>query len=270
MESASTLTTVKRAFAVLDLLWEHDGLTPNELSEAMDIPISTAHSYLHTLAETEYVDQENGHYKPGLQFFTNGNKLKHREELFHKAKPELQRIADKTGELAVLHIEYKGRTLAFHLEEGTQAVDVGIYPGITAPLHTIAGGKAILAHFSKERVRKIAERSGLKPVTEHSITDFETLIAELETVRERGYCVDWDQQVIGMGMVAAPLLIDKADSDSVRGVDVKVLGSVTINCPTGRIRDDEYRSHLIRCVREAADTIVVNYQYGGGDSTTTQ
>ena len=264
MESASTLTTVKRAFAVLDHLWEHDGLTPNDLAVLMDIPISTAHSYLHTLAETNYVDRENGRYEPGLQFFTNGNKLKHREALFHKAKPELQRIANETGELAVLHIAYEGRAVVFHLEEGAQAVDVGIYPGISAPLHTLAAGKAILAHFSQERVRKIAEDRGLEPVTEHSITDFDALVAELETVRERGYSIDWDEQVIGMGMVAAPLLINKGNSDNVRGVDVEVLGSVTIIAPTGRIRDEQYQSHLIQYVREAADTIVINYQYGGG------
>ncbi|WP_144906100.1 IclR family transcriptional regulator [Halobellus captivus] len=267
MESKSTLTTVTRAFTVLDILWEHESLTPKELANKMDIPLSTAHSYLHTLAETGYVDREKGRYKPGLLFFTNGNKLKHREALFHKAKPELQRIANETGEAAVLHIEYKGKAVVFHIEEGSQAVDVGIYPGISAPLHTIAGGKAILAHYSQDRVREIAEKRGLDPVTEHSITDLPTLTDELEAVRENGYAADWDEQVIGMGMVAAPLLINKADSNSVRGVDVDILGSVTINCPTGRIREQEYRTKLIRYVREAADTIIVNYQYGGGGST---
>lgn len=263
MKSTSTLKTVKRAFEVLDSLWDNDGLTPKQLATDMDIPLSTAHSYLHTLAETGYIDRDNGMYRPGYKFFTKGNQLKNRNTLYHKSKPELQRISDETGEMAIVHVEYRGKMMLLHLEEGKQAFDVGVFPGIIAPLHTQAGGKVILAHFSSDRVRDIVETRGLKPVTEHTITDFDTLVAELEAVRENGVCADWNQQVIGMGMVAAPLLINDEESSNVRGADVDVLGSVAISCPTGRLRNDDYRSNLISSVQEAADTIVVNYQYGG-------
>lgn len=265
MGSSHTLTTVRRAFEVLDLLWETDGITPNRLAEEMDLPLSTAHSYLHTLAETDCVDRVDGLYEPGYRFFTMGNQLKYRKTLFHEAKPVLQRIANETDETAVLHVEYRDELMILHFEEGSRSVGGGIYPGIVAPLHTQAGGKVILAHLSRDRVRRIAETEGLERITKRTITDLTTLRSELEAIRERGYGVDWDQQIIGVGMVAAPLLINNEETSTVRGTDVDVLGSVGVISPTGRLRDEDYRSELINYTREAADTIVVNYQYEGRD-----
>jgi len=262
MASTATLKTVTRAFEILDRLWERDGATPNELAADLDIPLSTAHSYLHSLAETGYVDRSNGRYQPGYRFFMRGNELKQREPLLHKSKAELRRLADVTEEIAVIHVEYDGLTMILHLEEGPQSIDVGIYPGVAAPLYTQAAGKVLLAHLPEERVHDLVH-ADLEPVTKETITDPAVLLDELAEIRDRGYWADWDQQVIGAGMVSAPVLIDAESSNDVRGSDVDLLGAITIVSPTGRLRDEEYRSTLVRHVREAADTIGVNYQYGG-------
>ncbi len=54
-------------------------------------------------------------------------------------------------------------------------------------MHQVAGGKAILAEYSRERVEGIIEQHGLPATTEYTITDPETLFQELEDIRKRGY-----------------------------------------------------------------------------------
>src|SRR5690606_42084816 len=41
--------------------------------------------------------------------------------------------------------------------------------------------------------------------SEHSITDVETLLAELATIRERGYAIDEGEQEIGVRCYAVPV-----------------------------------------------------------------
>lgn len=247
----NSLTTILRAFEVLDLLWELDGAGPTELSRHMDLPDSTVHDCLRTLSETKYVTRTDGEYRLSSYFLTIGGKMKHRNRLYQIAKPEMKRVAAETGELIGLTIESDGMGVIFHQEEGDRALSLGTYSGAATPLHTIATGKAILAHLPEDRVDEILAERGLEARTEHTITDPDRLKAELSTVRDDGYAVDWNEQVIGMGMAAMPILIDD-----------RVIGSFGIVVPTGRITDESYQAELLQKLEEMTNTTAINYQYG--------
>jgi IclR family acetate operon transcriptional repressor len=55
-----------------------------------------------------------------------------------------------------------------------------------------------------ERIRQICFESTLAPYTPQTITDPEALIAELMTVRRRGYAVDDEEELMGIFCVGAP------------------------------------------------------------------
>jgi len=247
----TSLTTVTRAFEILDLLWELDGAGPSELATRMDLPDSTVYDYLRSLSETRYVTREDGEYRLSSYFLTIGGKMKHRNRLFQVAKPEMKRVVSETDELVGLTIENDGRAVVYHQEEGRQALSLGTYTGAATPMHTVATGKAILAYYPEERVDEIVAERGLEQRTEHTITDPEELKAELAQIREDGYAVDWNEQVVGMGMAAVPILVENG-----------VLGSFGIVVPTGRIRDETYQEELLQKLREMANTVTINYQYG--------
>jgi DNA-binding IclR family transcriptional regulator len=245
------LTTVTRAFEILNLLWELDGAGPSEVGRRLDIPNSTVYDYLHSLSETRYVTRVDGEYRLSSYFLTIGGKMKYRNRLFQVAKPEMKRAIDETDELVGLTIENDGRAIVYHQEEGSQALRLGTYTGAATPMHTVATGKVILAHLPDERVEEIVAERGLEERTEYTITDPNELKAELEQIREDGYAVDWDEQVVGMGMASVPILVDG-----------DVLGSLGIVVPTGRIRDEEYQEALLQILREMVNTVAINYQYG--------
>lgn len=250
-DGSAPLTTVVRAFEVLELLWELDGAGPTAVAQRLDVPNSTAYDYLRSLAETKYVDAQDGEYVLSPRFYTIAGKMKYRNRLFQIAKPEMQRFAAETGELVGLTVEMDGQALILHQEEGGQALRLGTYPGAVIPMHTHAAGKAILANLPPERVAEIVEDGDLVGMTEHTVTDPEALEDELARIREDGYVVDWDQQVVGMGMAAVPMLVED-----------RVFSSIGVVAPTERLKNEQYQDQLLQKLQELANTITVNYRYG--------
>ena len=96
-------------------------------------------------------------------------------DFYQIALPEIERLADQTGEIANLVVEEYGRAVYLASEAGNQAVDLNIYPGSRRPLHVTAAGKAILAEFPSERVVEIIDDYGLSAETPRSITTQEKL-----------------------------------------------------------------------------------------------
>ncbi|WP_336023798.1 IclR family transcriptional regulator [Halobellus salinisoli] len=247
----TSLTTVARAFEIVDLLWELDGAGPSEVAARLDLPDSTVYDYLRSLSETRYVTRDNGEYRLSSYFLTIGGKMKYRNRLYQVAKPEMKRVVAETDELVGLTIENDGRAVVYHQEEGRQALSLGTYSGAATPLHTVATGKAILAYLPDDRVEEILDEHSLEQRTDQTITDLDVLARELEEIRETGYAVDWDEQVVGMGMAAVPILIDE-----------QVLGSFGIVVPTGRIRDPTYQEEILQKLQEMTNKVTINYQYG--------
>ncbi|MFC6723576.1 IclR family transcriptional regulator [Halobium palmae] len=245
------LTTIQRAFEMIEALLRLDGAGPARIAREFGIPRSTAHDYLRSLETTGYVIERDGVYRISHQFLATGGRLKRRNPLYHVARGELAALARDTGEVANVSIEEGGQWILLHKELGERALDLGTYPGLHTPLHTHAAGKSILANLSESARTAIIE-NGLERMTEHTVTDPEELEAELAAIREDGYAIDADQQVVGMGVVAAPLLVDGS-----------VLGAVAIVCPSKRLLNEPYRRELTQKVLESSDTITVNYRFGG-------
>jgi len=253
MTGPGPLKTVDTTFRVVEELWRLDGAGVTDLATRLDMPKSTTHDYLRSLDRAGYAIRDNGQYRLSTKFLQIGGRLKWRMELFHVASPELERIADETGEEANLTVAENHRAVIVHAERGEQSLNLGDYPGLQTPLHTHASGKAILAHLPEDRVDGVIG-DGLEQVTEHTISDPAELRRELETIREQGYAFDTDEQVLGMGVVAAP--IGGGDGGDVHG-------AVGIVSPTRRLEDEGYVGELVDAARQASNVIDINYKYGG-------
>jgi len=249
-DTTPPLKTIQRAFEIMDVLKEQKEVGVADLSRQLDLPKSTVHDYLRTLRTMGYVINEDGTYRLGFQLLELGGQVKYRNRLFHVAKPELERLVENTGELVSVNVEERGQFVILHTEFGSESLRLGIYPGLKTPIHTHAGGKVILAFLGEERIDSIIDDHGLTARTGQTITDREALDAELETIREQGYGIDRNEQVVGMGTVAAPVRIGE-----------EVLGSIGVVCPSDRLRDESYRQELADEVQKSANIVSVNYQY---------
>lgn len=244
------LKTVLRAFEILNILEKEREAGPSEIAAQLGVTKATAHDYLTTLETTGYVLNRGGKYRIGYRFLGVGSRVKYRNSFFNAARAPLRKLSSKLNELSHIGIEEEGEWVLLHHEGDVSTVDMGTYPGLRFPIHAHAAGKVILAHLPDDRVQEIIESHGLERVTEHTITDRGELRAELARIRDDGYAVDSDQVVVGVSLVAAPIL-DEGD----------LVGSISIACPTGRLQNAEYRETMIQRVLEAADEISINYRY---------
>lgn len=250
-EAPNPVKSVSMTFRIVEALMELDGAGVTELSEHIGVPKSTVHNYLSTLLQEEYVVKRGNAYEVGLKFLELGAYARHRQELFHNAKPEVDRLADETGELANLLVEEHGYGSYLYRTRGDQAVTVEAHMGTRVSLHTTALGKVLLAHLPDDTVGDIVERHGLEKATEQSIDSKAELEEELEEIRDRGVAFDDEERLNGLRCVAAPVLNEDDD----------VLGAVSVAGPTNRLQEERFREELPQKVLEVTNVIELDITY---------
>ena len=240
--------SVEKTFEVVRTLQELDGASLTTLAREIGMPQSTAHNYLKSLEDEEYIVEDNGTYHVGIRFLEHGAYARNRLTIYEIATPEVDKLATETGELANLLVEEHGRGSYLHRARGVDAVQVDAHVGTRVSLHSTALGKAILATLDEERREGVLDRHGLPEQTPQTVTDREELLAQLDDIRERGYAYDDEERLAGLRCVAA----------AVQSNSGRVLGAVSISGPTNRLRGDRFREELPQELLEAVNVIELN------------
>lgn len=233
---------------ILQALREMDGAGVSELADHLDRSKATVHSHLATLADNEFVVNNDGTYEISLKFVDIGEYAKNRIDIYEVAKAEVDRLAAETGEVAQFMVQEHGRGVYLHKACGENAVQTASYTGTRKHLHCTALGKAILSQLSTEEIDRIIDRHGLPERTENTVTTREELFEELETIREEGVAFDDEEVLQGLRCIAAPIEHPTGD----------ICGAISISGPTSRFKGDRFHGELPEIVEGAANVIEVN------------
>lgn len=248
-----TLKTVETSAKVLWTLKEMDGATVTQIANELDVSKGAAYNHLATLKDQRMLEQEGDIYRLGLKFVVLGEYVKRHMQLYTAARDETDNLADDTDECIHLMVEEHGEGIQIYNARGENTVVQPYHDrNLANPdhLHYGSAGKAILAFLPDERVDRIIEEKGLPRKTQHTITDRERLFEELETIRERGYAINDEEEVIGLRAVGAPI----------RNSNGEVVGSVSVSGPNSRLKGDLLESELPERVMEAANIIQLNLE----------
>lgn len=243
----ATQTTIR----IVEALKELNGAGVTELATHLGLPKSSVHNYLSTLREEEFVVQDGDRYHVGLRFLGFGSFARYRSPIYEVGKPEIDGLAEETGELANLLVEEHGRGVYIYRQTGERAVNVDARIGHRVYLHNTALGKAILSQLPRSRVEAILERHGMPAETAQTVTDRDTLFEELAEIRERGVAFDDGERLSGLRCVAVPVVTD----------DGAVAGAISVAGPTSRMRGDRYESELPERLRDVANILQLNLTY---------
>lgn len=250
-QQGTTLQAVERSFTVLNTLNELDGAGVTAVANELGLPKSTAHNHLNTLYDLGYVVRKDSEYQVATHVLALGEYARNQREIFTFARPEVDELAEVTGESANLLIEEHGRGVYLYRADGENAVQVDTFAGKQTALHCTALGKCILANLPESRVEEILRTHGLPARTDDTITDPDELRGELETVRERGYAFDDEERLPGVRCVAAPVVLS----------DGTVMGAISVAGPTSRMRGELFRSELPEKVVSATNVVEINLEY---------
>ncbi len=199
--------SVVRVFGVLDAIADLDGRAGvGEIARATGLAESTTHRLLATLVGLGCVRRlPDRRYALAARLIHLGSAAA--AALGTQSRPILERIVDELGESANLAVlsgdqaEYIAQSASRH------AMRMFTEVGRRVDLTCTGVGKAMLSALPDDRVREILDQGGLPRRTEHSITDRAVLLAELARARESGYCLDEQEQELGVRCVAMPIVL---------------------------------------------------------------
>ena len=123
-------------------------------------------------------------------------------------------------------------------------------PGMSAPLHCSAPGKALLAGFAPRDAERYILQTGLPAHTRHTITNPYFLKEHLEEIRQQGFAVDKQESELGVASVAAPISVLRTDVVETVGV----VGAIGVTGPVTRLEDQGWE-RLASQVKRAASEV---------------
>lgn len=251
-DSETSVKTTTTSFRIVEALHERGGAGITEIAQGLGISKSTVYKHLKTLEGERYVTTgDDGKYYTGLRFLRLGAGARHRHRIYETAKPEIQELAEESGEMANVLVEEHGRGIFLYRADSSRAVNLDTHAGREVYLHTTAMGKAILAGLPDERVREIVDQHGLPRMTEHTITDTDELFEELRTIKERGWAYDREERLEGLTCVAAAIT-DPSGA---------VLGAISVSGPRSRLKGDTLEADLPQLLLDTQNIIELNVAY---------
>jgi DNA-binding IclR family transcriptional regulator len=199
-------------------------LSLTELVRRTGVAKASVYRLAQELLHWGVLERAGSDYRLGLRLFEMGQRVSRQRILREAALPFMEDLLLATQEtihfaihdgLDVMYIE----KIIMHRGLSQQSRVAG-----RLPLYCTATGKIILA-FSPRRLLGEVVRDGLSPLTRHTITSPNVLIAQLEKARETGLATESEEIRLGYASVAVPVF----------GSDRMLAGALSITAPTSRM-----------------------------------
>ncbi|MDJ0630107.1 MAG: IclR family transcriptional regulator [Rhodobacter sp.] len=239
----NTIQSLDRAMNVLQALAAHEGISLSQLSDTMEQSPATLYRVLTTLAQHRIAefDEAAQLWHVGSGAFSIGSAFLRRTSVVERARPVLRQLMQDTGETANLGVE-SGEQVMFVSQVETHATIRAFFPpGTLSPMHASGIGKALLAFFPEDRLRKWLRNHTLERFTGTTIVAEPALLAELRYIRARGIAIDNEERSSGMRCVAAPVF----------NVFAEPVAGLSVSGPVSRM-DDATVARFGGLVRDAA------------------
>lgn len=207
VSKSQLIPNVDRAFKILELLSASpDGLRFVDIYERLSLAKSSAFVLLDNLEMQGYVEKmSEGKYRATLRLFHLGSQVLKNMDIRTIALPFMTALRDDTG--FPVHLAMLDGMDVVYLEkvEGTSFIRFDTYIGKRSSLHLTAVGKAIAAFLPEPQTDGILAARGLGGGTGKAAATLAEFKAMLQTVRENGYAIEDEEEVLGVRCIGAPI-----------------------------------------------------------------
>lgn len=246
MPDKNPVQSAERIFQVLEALAKNGPTSLTELGADLKLSKSTTHRMLNSLTVMGYVkkDEASGKYELTFKILEIAGRLLERVDILPIAHKYLDQLMKQTHE-TVHFVQRDGSSIVYvdKVESDANSIRMVSRIGLRLPMFCTGVGKAMLAEMPEKKVEEIWGRSKIKPYTEHTITDLDSLFRELALIRERGYALDNEENELGVRCIAA----------CVRDYSGKANNAFSISAPISRMPDErihELAAHVLQTKRE--------------------
>ena len=223
------IQAIDRAVMVLNCYnFERKALGVRDISALTGLHKATAHRILVALEHNGFIEQDphTGDYQLGLELFRLGQLAAVRLEVRDIARPYLQELTERVRETSHLAVLEGTEVLYLDKVESQHALRMPSRTGWRVPAYCAALGKAMLACYDDDEVRRRMGKTKFVQHTPHTVRNMDEFIESLKVVRRRGYAVDNEEIEVGLACIGAPL----------RDHLGQVVGAISISAPSARLR----------------------------------
>lgn len=241
-----SLQTLERGIAVIQVFSrERPALTLSEVAQLTGITRASARRILLTLQDLGHVRSDGRIFSPTPRLLSLGWAYLSSLNLSEMAGLLMEELSDKTNEacsaatLDLPDVVYVARVPTRRL------MSINIDIGSRLPATTSSMGRVLLADLTPEQVDTFVRAQTLTPYTEHTIVSHETVIAEVEKARERGWSAVDQELEIGLRSIAAP----------VRRADGRAIAAINLSAVASRVSMRDLRKTMLPALLDTAEAI---------------
>lgn len=206
-ETEKGLVGVDRAVSVIEAVRAAGPVTLADAARATGLSEPTTLRYLKGLSKHHIVarDPQDGTYRLGIRLREWGAAAPFEVDPRVVADEPLTRLADELGETVELVGVEDDRVVVLSARPGAHAVGKIAHVGDVETWHATSVGKAILSRSSGDFVEHILRVSPLTSFTPKTMTDLESVRANLRLTGERGYALDDEESELGLRCVGVAI-----------------------------------------------------------------
>lgn len=205
-ESKNTHRSTGRVLDILELIAANPGrYNLTEICQDMDCPKSSLHPILCTLVERNFLAlDQNGHYRIDVSAYQVGNSYLSQLDIMDEVEKLLTNITNISLETSHFAILMGGDVFYLKKIDSSESIRMFSRVGTTLPAYATSLGKALLCDHGLNELKKLYP-NGLSPLTDNTITDFDTLYAQLKQGRIDGYTYEVEESNQYIRCFAVPI-----------------------------------------------------------------
>ena|SRR5437868_2993371 len=239
--SNSSVQSVDRAIAILEILARRGETRVTDLALELDVHKSTAFRLLGALEQGGLVEQsgERGRYRLGFGVVRLAGAATAQLDLSREGHEVCERLAVAIGETVNIAVPEDGHAVNISQVRGPSAISGHNWVGQRTPVHATSSGKVLLAFGA------VALPATLERYTARTLVELDGQLAE---IRRRGFGYTIEELETGLNAVAAPI----------RGPGGAVVAAVSASGPSYRLtpeRIPEVGDLLVAGAREISQRI---------------
>jgi DNA-binding IclR family transcriptional regulator len=224
MSGRQGIQVIARAATMLRALKYHpEGLSLGELAKAVALPRSTVQRIVDALDNEGLVlaasSTSGVRLGPALLVLAAATRF----HIAETARATLEALAKETGETVDLSIIDQEKVVFIDQVSGTHRLTAVSAVGLSFPLHSSANGKVMLAAMPDEEIARLRRRMRLTAITPNTITSWDALEKEIESIRKAGIAYDREENSLGISAVSVAIRSQSGE-----------LAAISVPAPTQR------------------------------------
>ncbi|MCK0745158.1 IclR family transcriptional regulator domain-containing protein [Chromohalobacter nigrandesensis] len=218
-------------------------MTLSEVATKTHMNRAKARRFLLTLHALGYVRKQERYFELSPKALQLGYAFLSANNYHNAIQKYLEDITQETGEsssLGVLDgkdVIYVARSAAKH-----RLMAITLAVGTRLPTAYTSMGRILLGTLPDEERHRILQESELVAHTAHSITDLETLEAEIIKAREQGYCIVDQELDSGLRSLAVPIFSGGG----------RLIGAMNVSTNSARVPLERLEENILPCLKEKA------------------